>query len=299
MNGAARLVATGAIVFVALVASRAQAGLREGLEAVKAHQYEQGFAQVQHAAEMGSALAQRYMGHYYSLSWGRAKDWSKAEAWYSRGAAGNDAGAQARLALYYFNGKLGAARDCEKARQFALQSARQKVLRAYQLLANSYESDICGPPDYKESTRWLLNAANEGDPGAAQVLGVHYWQGSGVEQNFEEAHKWFLKAANQGDAVAMYQLALMYLGDGRKLDLVQAMTWIELAQKAGIKDEYTTQRLKLMRQKWSAQLKPEQRQEVDQRVAQFQPQPLLPQSIEREWQKDLENASNWDSQHQR
>lgn len=274
----------------------AQAGLKEGLEATKAHDYDRGFREILPAAEAGSALAQRYAGMYYDLGWGRPESDPLAIDWYRRAAEANDATAKARLAFYYFTGTLGVAKDCQKARSLAIQAAEQQAVLAYQLLSRSYRSDICGTPDFGEAVKWSIKAAERGDSGSEHFVGVQYWRGNGVRQDFDEAHKWFLRSAKQGNAAGMIGLGMMYLGDGRPRDLISAITWLRLAQLVGVPSG-DKDRLDKTIAYWSRSVTETQEQEISRRVVEFKPHSRWAEFIEREWQKEFEEAVRWDDAH--
>ncbi|MBR5638613.1 MAG: SEL1-like repeat protein [Muribaculaceae bacterium] len=57
---------------------------------------------------------------------------------------------------------------------------------------------------------WFEKAANQGYIDAQFSLGACYYDGEGVSKNYEEAVKWLTKAANNGHVVAQYILAICY-----------------------------------------------------------------------------------------
>ena len=52
--------------------------------------------------------------------------------------------------------------------------------------------------DYSEAVKWYRKAAEQGDAGAQNDLGVCYDNGQGVNKDYTEAVKWYRKAAEQG-----------------------------------------------------------------------------------------------------
>jgi len=102
----------------------------------------------------------------------------------------------------------------------------------------------CGPA---EDARTLFNAghferslqvamaeAQRDLPAAANLVGVHYYIGAGVERDFVEAGRWFERAALQGDPSAQRNLATLYLrGLGVKQDDFLAYAWFTEAAERG------------------------------------------------------------------
>ena len=61
-----------------------------------------------------------------------------------------------------------------------------------------------------KSIYWLTKAAEQGYAKAQYTLGVHYYEGSGVDVDKAQAFDWFTKAAEQGYAEAQYRLGEYY-----------------------------------------------------------------------------------------
>jgi tetratricopeptide (TPR) repeat protein len=60
---------------------------------------------------------------------------------------------------------------------------------------------------------------------------------SGVEKDYQAAFEWFTKAAECDNATAWYNLAIMYhYGEGRPVDLRQALDLYRKAQSSGTRD---------------------------------------------------------------
>jgi len=79
------------------------------------------------------------------------------------------------------------------------------------------------PRDYSEAMKWLVKAAEQGSPGAQDLLGWMYCKGQGVPEDYAEAAKWFRKAAEQGYAAAQRDLAILYFrGEGVPQDFAEA-----------------------------------------------------------------------------
>jgi S1-C subfamily serine protease len=90
------------------------------------------------------------------------------------------------------------------------------------------------PRDPSQSMKWLRMAADQGNPGAANDLGVIYANGIGVPQNFAEAKTWYDLAAQRGDRNAIYNIGILYLkGQGIAPDPAQAARYLREAADKG------------------------------------------------------------------
>jgi hypothetical protein len=92
------------------------------------------------------------------------------------------------------------------------------------------------PPRTEEAMRWLLAAAEQGEP-QAQLNYARNLLGLRGSEAAREAMQWFTRAAQQGDAEAQYHLGLMlYNGRLVPLDNPAASQWVLLAAGAGNAD---------------------------------------------------------------
>jgi hypothetical protein len=77
----------------------------------------------------------------------------------------------------------------------------------------------------------LRNLAEQGDPDAEWLLGVHYHTGEGVPQDDTIAAQWFTRAAEHGHILAQATLGAYYwIGRGVPQDLSKAYFWSVLAR---------------------------------------------------------------------
>jgi hypothetical protein len=77
----------------------------------------------------------------------------------------------------------------------------------------------------------LRNLAEQGDPEAEWLLGVHYHTGEGVSQDDTIAAQWFTRAADHGHILAQATLGAYYwIGRGVPQDLSKAYFWSVLAR---------------------------------------------------------------------
>ena len=144
-----------------VVSTPTWAGLKEGVAAYKAGDYEVALRELLPLAEKGNAEAQNRLGVMYSNGWGVQQDNSEALKWYRKAAEQGHAVAQTNLGDSYYLGKFV-------------------------------------PQDYKKALKWYRKAAEQGDSWAQYRLGDIYERGQGVPRNDKEALKWYRKAAKHG-----------------------------------------------------------------------------------------------------
>lgn len=76
--------------------------------------------------------------------------------------------------------------------------------------------------------------AEQGQSGAANFVGIHYYLGAGVARDFATAALWFERGARDGDADAQRNLATLYLrGWGVRQDDFLAYAWFTEAAERG------------------------------------------------------------------
>lgn len=101
------------------------------------------------------------------------------------------------------------------------------------------------PMDPQEALKWLRRAAEQGLAEAQSNLAIMLGTGAGVPADIQESLKWLRRAAEQGVAVAQFNLAALYhLGDGVEQDDQEAEKWLRLAAAQG--HERARQNLKLL-----------------------------------------------------
>jgi len=130
------------------------------------------------AAEQGHPRAQLYLGRMYDQGYGVNEDHEIAKSWYIKAGENGDAYGQ-----YYFH-------PCKSLES----AARQGVLKAQYELGTRYQKGFGSckyEKDHKLAAYWLEKAAEQGDTGAASVLGFMYYRGEhGLEKNNLEAYVW-------------------------------------------------------------------------------------------------------------
>jgi len=88
--------------------------------------------------------------------------------------------------------------------------------------------------DFQRSLTLATAAAEQDNPEAANLVGIHYYLGAGVERVFAAAGRWFERAALLGNPSAQRNLATLYLrGLGVKQDDFLAYAWFTEAAERG------------------------------------------------------------------
>lgn len=91
-----------------------------------------------------------------------------------------------------------------------------------------------------DAIRWAQRAAQQGDAGAAWMLGRAYFDGgadAAHKPDYAAARRWLEQAAQAGHADAMHLLALMHKnGYGGAVDLRRSAQWLAQAVKLGHAD---------------------------------------------------------------
>jgi len=88
--------------------------------------------------------------------------------------------------------------------------------------------------DFQRSLALATAAAEQDSPEAANLVGIHYYLGAGVERDFTAAGRWFERAALLGNPSAQRNLATLYLrGLGVKQDDFLAYAWFTEAAERG------------------------------------------------------------------
>lgn len=82
--------------------------------------------------------------------------------------------------------------------------------------------------------RWLERAAGDGQPVAAEYLGMLYATGTGVDANMAQAVHWYSAAAQLGNVAAMTNLGKAYAGAWPgHINYAKAAHWFYAAARFG------------------------------------------------------------------
>lgn len=148
-----------------LLAGAAQAGVREGVEAWSAGDYDKAIAEWREPAEKGDADAQFNLGQAYKLGRGVAMSGAFAQDWYLKAAKQGHAKAQANLGLLmYQNGER------EGAMPWIRKAAERNEPRAMFLLASAMFNGDMAPRDWPRAYALMNRAKAAGLPQAADSL---------------------------------------------------------------------------------------------------------------------------------
>lgn len=145
------------------------------------------------------------------------------------------------LARVHSRGRMGFARDEEKARRLAGEvidaveaSALAGVLEAVFLMGTAYDEGLGKPVDPAYAARWHQRAAERGHVLGAHNLGNAYSEGRGVPLDPAQAVAWWTRAADKGDAITQLRLGeASEAGRGTPRDLKAAVDWYRRAAEAG------------------------------------------------------------------
>jgi len=153
-----------------------------------------------------------------------------------RMAVGGDQQAVASLADSYLfgNTEVGIDRDPAAAVEFYGQAADGGNVGAMQNLGILYLQGIGGEKNYTKALHYLHLAAAMGSPAAYNGLGYMLEHGLGVEANSTQALEYFQLAAAAGYVESQSNLGIFYLnGQGVPQDFALALRYFELASAAG------------------------------------------------------------------
>ena len=153
---------------------------------------------LQKAAEHGNLDAQIYLGDFYYDRGKTLENFSKALTWYQNAS------------------ETGLITDESKAKMLmckTFQEAYNGDATAQLAVYLAYKGELFGiKQDDNEANKWLILAANSGNPKAQGLLGASLME-KGDE---DEALKWLEKAGEQEDVRAMLLLAAYYTDKAKK-----------------------------------------------------------------------------------
>ena len=90
------------------------------------------------------------------------------------------------------------------------------------------------PIDYEKALYWFTKAAENGDSGAMNNMGVMYSKGEGSPKDMKKAFDCFLSAAKNGLNRSMYNVGGLYLeGIAVKQDAEKGIHWLKQAAQHG------------------------------------------------------------------
>jgi|GEM_PF-891673 len=146
-----------------------------------------------------------------------------------------DAKAQLNLGMMYYEAK-GGAQNFKEASRWLSKAAEQghADAEAYYALALMNSNGWGVRQNYIDAVKWYSLAAEQGLADAQYNLALMYTNGLGTQQDNRAAVKWLLQAAEQGLADAQHTLGTMYVnGEGVGQDYVQACMWFDISTASG------------------------------------------------------------------
>lgn len=176
------------------VSGIANAGLDEGLAALKAEDYSTAFKELLPLAEAGEPAAQSGVGSMY--------EWGK-----------------------------GTEKNTDRAFSYYLKSARQGFAEAQLALGTAYYSGVGVEKDISQAIVWWQKAADQGAPRAAHNLALMYSYGTGVPQDYQRAVSYYRKAIEAGLWASVFNLGVIYASGapGVQKDLVMSYVVFSVA----------------------------------------------------------------------
>lgn len=168
------------------------------------------------SADGGCADAFTPLGSAYFWGHGTPKDYDKAFPCLKAGADQKNPSALYLLHFYYFDKRYGKTVDLERGRKCLEEAAAQGAKLASLALAQYYRSETYGAKDNREYIRWLTLAAEQGSVLAQRLLGracLHFEDPEVLPPSIPDAIKWLVQALNQKDAGAAVTLASLYASE--------------------------------------------------------------------------------------
>ncbi|MCA1494956.1 sel1 repeat family protein [Ensifer sp. NBAIM29] len=203
-------------------------------------------------AESGDAEAQfllaLYLQHSKPMLEGGEVDYAKVIDLYNRAVAQGHVGASFALGRLYDKG-LGVKADLRRAIELYSVAAEAGHAEAMGWLATSYFAI----GDHTFAFIWASKAAQAGDPGGINTLGVLHYKGWATEKDYGKAMALYRRAADAGSCVALMNVGgLYYNGDGVGQDGEEAERWFQRARNCQSEDaafisEYTDKFLSRIR----------------------------------------------------
>lgn len=196
-----------------------------------------GIKNIRSAAKDGFAPACLHLARYYEKGFtegGINQSNTLAVKNYKTSAKKCNVKAQIRLAEIYKNGTLGVSKNLKESFKWYLIAAKNGDKDAAFYVALSYANGTGIAQNYTEAVTWYKIAADHGSLSAINNLAVCYNNGLGVEKNEEKAFSLYLKAAEAGGLTAANNVSVCYQkGIGTEVNSQQALFWKEKAAYSG------------------------------------------------------------------
>ncbi len=195
---------------------------------------EKAFSLLYRASELGYAPAKYLLFECYCNGLGTSKNEKSALKMLKGAVKLNHPRSCYMMAELYTTGKL-VEKNEQKAFRLFKKSAELGYSEAQTKMGEIYRTGSFGKEESpKESFKWYLKAANQGDASAQFYVGYYYASGYGVNKDDNLAFEWYNKAAEQNNKSALNNLAVCYkYGRGTMIDLTKAVYYYEKSAKLG------------------------------------------------------------------
>lgn len=163
------------------------------------------------SVKSGNPEALNNLGTMYYVGCEVTKDYKEAEKYFLLANQKGSQQASANLGELYREGGYGIEQDYDKALQWYQLAIKDNPYRAYRGLASLYLDQN----NYEAAYKYLVQAANLGNPESQYNLGYLYFNGIAVPEDKEKARYWFEKAAAGGYEDANYYLNILLGGQAK------------------------------------------------------------------------------------
>lgn len=122
----------------------------------------------------------------------------------------------------------------QTALKYLMQAANEGNPKALSRLGESYLNGRYNLDDPEKGVVLLQQSANQGESRAMTNLGIAYLYGQGIEQDYQQAYYWLTKAQESGDMKAPRYIGLIYQnGWGKEQDVQNAANYFQIAADLG------------------------------------------------------------------
>ncbi|WP_210397403.1 tetratricopeptide repeat protein [Motiliproteus sediminis] len=125
-------------------------------------------------------------------------------------------------------------RDLDQWWQQQGESPAQQASAAEAAYRQGLQLSLAGPETQERAVALFQQAADDGHPGAAYLLGMSYLAGQGVGRDPRQALRWLEPLAERGHARAQYHVGEIYMnGAGVAEERAWAVHWYERSARLG------------------------------------------------------------------
>ncbi len=170
---------------------------------------QQALKSLRESAEIGTSLAQYYLGRLHLAGAVVARDDALTIAWFMKAAEQGYVPAMHDLAVVLERAP-GALRDVPAAARWYQAAADKGHAPAQTNLGVLYQDGMGVSRNLPLAAELFRKAAIQGEVRAQHNLGKLHLDGNGVPQDYAEARRWFEAAAAKNDGAALFSLAKLY-----------------------------------------------------------------------------------------